>query len=82
MRTNKFRKPRQDGKPGYLKSSCCLWQLLHYTSIFPFVKENFHFFQTFGQVFLVNFSLQRGQVMAILPFPLGTRTICLHLGQR
>ena len=26
------------------------------------------------QVFLTNFSLQRGQVMEILPLPLGTRT--------
>ena len=33
------------------------------------------------QVFLTNFSLQRGQVMEILPFPLGTRTGWWHLGQ-
>ena len=33
------------------------------------------------QVFLMNFSRQRGQVMEILPLPLGTRTIWRHLGQ-
>ena len=33
------------------------------------------------QVFLTNFSRHLGQVMAILPFPLGTRTVCRHLGQ-
>ena len=33
------------------------------------------------QVFLTNFSLHRGQVMEILPLPLGTRTIWRHLGQ-
>ncbi len=32
-------------------------------------------------VFLINFSLHRGQVMEILPFPRGTRTIWRHLGQ-
>ena len=33
------------------------------------------------QVFRMNFSLHRGQVMAIFPFPLGTRTSWRHLGQ-
>ena len=32
-------------------------------------------------VFRMNFSWQRGQVMEIFPFPLGTRTIWRHLGQ-
>ena len=32
-------------------------------------------------VFFTNFSRQRGQVMAILPLPRGTRTIWRHLGQ-
>lgn len=33
------------------------------------------------QVLRMNFSLHLGQVMAILPFPLGTRTDWRHLGQ-
>lgn len=33
------------------------------------------------QVLRMNFSLHRGQVMAIFPFPLGTRTSWRHLGQ-
>ena len=33
------------------------------------------------QVFLMNFSRHLGQVMAILPLPLGTRTVWRHLGQ-
>ena len=33
------------------------------------------------QVFFTNFSLQRGQVMEILPLPRGTRTVWRHLGQ-
>lgn len=33
------------------------------------------------QVFLTNFSRHLGQVMAILPLPRGTRTVCRHLGQ-
>ena len=32
-------------------------------------------------VFRMNFSLHRGQVMEIFPFPLGTRTSWRHLGQ-
>ena len=35
----------------------------------------------YAQVFRINFSLHRGQVMAIFPFPRGTRTILRHLGQ-
>ena len=33
------------------------------------------------QVFLTNRSRHLGQVMAILPFPLGTRTLWRHRGQ-
>ena len=38
-------------------------------------------FNAFYDDFFTNFSLQRGQVMAILPLPRGTRTIWRHLGQ-
>ena len=34
-----------------------------------------------NQVFFTNFSRHLGQVMAILPLPLGTRTGWRHLGQ-
>lgn len=34
------------------------------------------------QVDFTNFSWQRGQVMAIFPFPRGTRTTWRHLGHR
>lgn len=43
--------------------------------VYPATKEA-------HQVFFTNRSLHRGQVMAIFPLPFGTRTICLHLGQR
>lgn len=33
------------------------------------------------QVLRMNFSLHLGQVMEILPFPRGTRTVWRHLGQ-
>ena len=47
----------------------------------PFFDEKTERFSVRFQVFLMNFSLQRGQEMAILPLPLGTRTGWRHRGQ-